>query len=295
MSDDLSIPNPGYRGTQARRYGTGQGRTRRRLDPDTRRLAMFAGGLGAVLVALIGGSALIGHRDTEIPVITADTRPIRVKPDNPGGMKIDGAENDVFSAGSDTADSKLAPPPEAPDAKALRAESAPTAETPDTKARRAESAPPPVVAVPAPPPAVAPPPATTSVLPAAMTPPPPAAPVAAARPVQTTSVLASRTASVVAAKPQMAAAEGRPPVGGHQVEVQLAALTSEQAAHNEWQLLSKRLGDLLDGRQPDFSRTERDGHAFWRIRTSGFADVAQARAFCDHVRAKGGGCSVADF
>jgi hypothetical protein len=274
VSDDLSIPNPGYRGTQARRYGTGSGRVRRRLDPDTRRLAIFAGGVGAVLVALIGGSALIGHRSTEVPVIAADNRPIRVKPDNPGGMKIDGAENDVFAAGSDTANSKLAPPPENPDAKALRN----------------ESAPPPVVV----PPATLTTPAVTPPLPATMAPPPPAASVST-KPVPIVSPPAAKPASVVAGKPQMAAAETYPPAAGHQVEVQLAALTSEQAAHNEWQLLSKRLPDLLNGRQPDFSRTEREGHTFWRIRTSGFADVAQARIFCDHVRAKGSGCSVADF
>ena len=109
MSDDLSIPNPGFRGNQAGRYGTGQNRARPGMDPDTRRLTMFAGGLGAVLAMLIGASALVGHHSGEIPVIIADPHPIREKPLNPGGMKIDGAENDVFSGGSDTADSKLAP------------------------------------------------------------------------------------------------------------------------------------------------------------------------------------------
>jgi hypothetical protein len=77
--------------------------------------------------------------------------------------------------------------------------------------------------------------------------------------------------------------------------VQLAAVTSEDSARNEWQLLSKRMPDLLNGRQPVFSHTEREGHTFWRVRTTGFADVAQARAFCDHVRAKGAGCSVVEF
>ena len=77
--------------------------------------------------------------------------------------------------------------------------------------------------------------------------------------------------------------------------VQLAALPTEDAARTEWQHLAKRMPDLLNGRQPSISRTERGGHTFWRVRTSGFADIAQARAFCDHVRAKGGGCSVADF
>jgi hypothetical protein len=218
------------------------------MDPDTRRLILFAGGLGVVLASLIGASTLIGRHSTEVPIIAADSRPIRVKPDNPGGMKIDGAENDVFSAGSDTANSKLAPPSENPDAKALRT-------------------------VPAAPPAV-----TT------------AAPVAAALPLPPPPI--TKQAVALAAP---AAAEAHPPASAHQAMVQLAALTSEEAARSEWQQLAKRMPDLLNGRQPVFSRTERYGHTFWRVRTAGFADAAQARTFCDRVRAKGAGCSVADF
>jgi hypothetical protein len=227
------------------------------MDPDTRRLVMFAGGLGAVLVVLIGASALIGHHSNVIPVVTADDRPIRVKPDNPGGMKIDGAENDVFSGGSDTANAKLAPASENPDTKALRTVSAP---------------PPPVVAAPAAD-AVVPPPVTKQAV------------VAAAKPAPV----------VTAVKPSVAAVEAHPPASGHPAMVQLAALASEEAARNEWQELSKRMPGLLNGHQPSYSHTERDGHTFWRVRTSGFADVAQARSFCEHVRQKGGGCSVADF
>ena len=47
--------------------------------------------------------------------------------------------------------------------------------------------------------------------------------------------------------------------------------------------------DLMNGRQPSYSRIEREGHTFWRVRTAGFADMAQARGFCDRVRAKGAG------
>jgi hypothetical protein len=238
------------------------------MDTDTRRLVMFAGGLGAVLVVLIGASTLIGHHSNVIPVVTADDRPIRVKPDNPGGMKIDGAENDVFSGGSDTSNAKLAPASENPDTKALRTASAP---------------PPPVVAAPMPA-AVVPPPVTKQAV------------VAAAKPAPTvTAVKPPVVAAATAAKPSVAAVEAHPAASGHQAMVQLAALGSEEAARNEWQALSKRMPGLLNGHQPNYSHTERDGHTFWRVRTSGFADVAQARTFCDHVRQKGGGCSVADF
>jgi hypothetical protein len=266
VSDDLSIPNQAYQGNRTGRYGIGQGRLRPRMDPDTRRLVLFAGGLGAVLVVLIGASSLLGRRSTEVPVVTADTRPIRIKPDNPGGMKIDGAENDVFSGGSDTADSKLSAAPENPDTKALRSVEAPVAETPQA----------PVAAAPAvTKPAVVPGPVATTA-------PAPARPqLSAAKPPPT--------------KPPAATAEAHPAASAHPATVQLAALSSEAAARTEWQTLTRRMPELLNGRQPIYTRIEREGRSFWRVRTAGFADVAQARAFCEHVRTKGSGCSIAEF
>ncbi len=52
---------------------------------------------------------------------------------------------------------------------------------------------------------------------------------------------------------------------------------------------------LLASRQPDVTRFEHDGKTFWRLRTGGFSDIAQATQFCEQVRAKGGGCSIAAF
>lgn len=278
MSDDLSIPNPGYQGNRVGRYGTGQSRARSGMAPDTRRLMIFAGGLGIVLIGLVGASMLIGHRSGEIPTVSADPRPIRIKPENPGGMKIDGAENDVFSGGSDVAGSKLAPPPENPDANAWRTSPA--------------SSPPPVAALP--PVALAPPPVVTSA-PITLAP-------SVSKPAAVASAPASKPASVVSTAPTAppkasvpAAVEARSTASGQQATVQLAALTSETAARNEWLQLSKRMPELLSDRQPIFSRFEREGHTFWRVRTSGFTDTAQARTFCERVHAKGGGCSIADF
>jgi hypothetical protein len=77
--------------------------------------------------------------------------------------------------------------------------------------------------------------------------------------------------------------------------VQLAALASQEAAMTEWQRLSKRMPDLLASRHPAVQRVDVDGKTFFRLRTGGFADIAQATAFCTEVRAKGGGCSIASF
>jgi hypothetical protein len=63
----------------------------------------------------------------------------------------------------------------------------------------------------------------------------------------------------------------------------------------EWRLLSHRMPDLLSARHPAVMRAEHDGKPIWRLRTGGFADVAAATAFCQQVRAKGGGCAIASF
>jgi hypothetical protein len=142
VSDDLSIPSPTYR---IPRHHQG-------MDPGTRRLAMIAGGLGATLLVVVGGWSVIGHRNATVPVVQADNRPIRVKPDNPGGLQVAGAEEDILSGGTEAKEGKLAPPPEAPAPQALRAPPPP-------------AAPPPVVAAPAPAPAV-PAPVTVAAKPA---------------------------------------------------------------------------------------------------------------------------------
>jgi hypothetical protein len=92
--------------------------------------------------------------------------------------------------------------------------------------------------------------------------------------------------------PKVAAA---PPAATGKTQVQIAALASEESARTEWQRLSKSMPDLFGNRQPAVSKTEHDGHVLWRLRTGGFADIAQATAFCERVRAKRTGCSIASF
>jgi Flp pilus assembly protein TadD len=103
-----------------------------------------------------------------------------------------------------------------------------------------------------------------------------------------------RLASAPVAAP-VAIGNETPVASGHPAMVQLAALNSEAAAHDEWVQLSKRFPALLNGKQPVFSQTERDGHMLWRVRTSGFDDVAQAQTFCDRMRTAGSGCAVYNF
>ncbi|HYZ64183.1 MAG TPA: SPOR domain-containing protein [Acetobacteraceae bacterium] len=286
MSDDLSIPNPSYRnGDRAGRYNRAAKQQRRPgMDPDTRRLVLFAGGVGSVLLLLIAASVVTSRHAGQVPVVTASSDPIRVKPDNPGGLHVATAESDVFSGGSDTKNARLAPAAEKPDPQALQADD----ESPAQPALTQKPAP---------------------AGPSAFETPAPTKPVASAAkdavaPLVKPSTQAAAPAikpAAPAARPQEAHAATTPAKQpeahptAHSVMVQLAAMTTESGAKEEWQRLTKRYADIFDGRTLSVSKTERDGRTFWRVRTGGFSDVAQAHAFCDKLRGKSSGCSIVEF
>jgi hypothetical protein len=256
MRDDLDIPMPAM-GPAAPTY-----RVPRRnagMDSNTRQLALIAGGIGGVLVLLIGGWQLAGHHGGGVPVVQADTRPMRVKPDNPGGMQVSG-QDDAILGGKTDAKAALAPAPEAPAPQALKAQ---------------------IVAQPPPPPPPAP----------AVARPAPAPPVVAA----VVAPPAEPKPAPAPAKPVVAAKAPPPEPVVHGPQVQLAALTTEQGALSEWQRLAHKMPDVLGGRKPAVVKIAHDGKTLWRLRTGGFTDTAQASSFCDRVKAKGAECSVASF
>ncbi len=102
----------------------GSARGREAMDPTTRHLIWIASGIGLLLAVLIGGWALSGHNASSIPVIEAQSGPVRVKPVNPGGMQALGAmlPNDGNGPGAGDGKAALAPPPETPRPDALKAE-----------------------------------------------------------------------------------------------------------------------------------------------------------------------------
>ena len=264
MSDDLSIPNPtAYRAPRHGRQG---------LDAGTKRLLYIAGGLGAVVVTVVAATVLTGRGGGEVPVVQADSRPIRTKPDNPGGMQIAGSGTDVFAGGDTSSAAKLAPAAETPDPKGLQTVPAQGAEQPNAAALQAMK---PEI-VPNTPPAAKP------------------APQAAAKPAATAHVQSQPQPKPTPA-PATAASEPRAPAASKGLVVQLAALGSEGAAKTEWDNLRKRMPELLNSRQPAYTKTERDGRVFWRVRTAGFSDLNEAKGFCERVRAKGAACTVAEL
>lgn len=252
----------------------------RRAEGSSLRMLAFAGGLlaavsvvGAVVWGLSGSD---GPRI--VPVVEADPRPVKVRPDDPGGMRVANQDELIFErrSGSDApvVGARLAPGPEMPNLERLWAQVAPQqpAATP--------SLPPPEVTQPLQPqpvisqPAAAPPPAAPTVEVA-----PEPAPVAAPAPAPVPT-----PASIVAP----AARQIDP-----RIQVQLGALASEDAARTEWDRLSRRMPELLSDRRPQIMRFDRDGGpTMWRLRTSGFPDGDAAREFCNQVRARGGVCAV---
>jgi len=304
MRDDLDIPMPamGPSGGSTASYRVP--RHREGMDPNTKRLAMIAAGIGGTLVVLLGAWSFTGHRRSGVPVIEADSRPLRVKPDNAGGMQVAGKDEAILSGKAD-GQATLAPATEAPAPLPVKPpEPAPTvvATTPAAPAAPAvvESAPPakpvaPTVTAIAPAPRTATPakPATAQPAPSQLAmaqPAPKTAPAApqAAKP----AAPAVAPSAPPAAAPPAAAKPAATVAAGKGAMVQFAAVGSEQSAMTEWQRIEKKAPDLLSSRKPAVSKTEHDGKTFWRLRTGGFADTNAAKSFCEQAKTKGLTCAV---
>jgi hypothetical protein len=263
MRDDLEIPYPNLSGGAGSAYTPRDYRGTGGMDPNTKRMAIIAGAIGGSLLLLMGVWSLTGHRRTGVPVIEADLRPVRERPVNKGGLSVVGADEN-FGSGEAEGKPVMAPAPEAPAIAALKTRPAPqVVETPQMAVASRTNA----SAEPAKP---------ATAAPANVTP----APVA--------------TAIAPVAKPPVKTAAPVPAAPG-KIQVQLAALTTEEAAKTEWTRLQHRYADVLGNRSPVFTHTERDGKNFWRIRVTGFSEQQAANGFCDTLRAKGGSCVTAGF
>jgi len=87
------------------------------MDPEMRRMAVVAACFGGAMALAIGAFSLSGPPRTHaVPVIEPPAKPVRVKPEHPGGMTVVGAD-DFAAAGTE----KLSPPAEKPAIRALRA------------------------------------------------------------------------------------------------------------------------------------------------------------------------------
>jgi hypothetical protein len=215
---------------------------------------------GAVIAALVWGFSRGSSRNA--PLIEADARPIKIRPDNPGGLRVPNQDELIFDrnrGARPAAPGGLAPEAETPRVDQLRAQLAERAAQ-----EAARNAPPPSPA--------------------------PAQPAAPATPSAPATASALNAPSLPAPVPS---AERFAPVPNGRAQVQLGALPSEAAARGEWDRLQKRVPEFLGNRRVSLAPFDREGQTpLYRIRTGGFADAATARAFCEEMKTKSIPCMV---
>ena len=68
--------------------------------------------------------------------------------------------------------------------------------------------------------------------------------------------------------------------------VQLGAFDSKSLAESEWRRFEKLLGSILAPKQMIIQKAESGGKIFYRLRASGFNDISDARQFCTAISDK---------
>lgn len=233
-------------------------------------MALFAGGLW---FAYVQGTrhpavAVPAPSGDAVPLIRADDRPTKIKPDQPGGMKIPDQNVSLYND-KPAAVEKLLPQAEQPMPRpAPRQAAAPPAiEMPAANSPDAGSAPP------------APQPATAA-------PAKPAAKAAAAEPKAAAAPKPAAPAKTAVAASE-AAANGR-------IQVRLGSLRSPDAAREEWARLKRENADLLGNLKANAVRTDLgDKGIYYRIEAGPFGDAAAAERLCGELKRRNHGCILA--
>lgn len=229
-------------------------------------MALFAGGLWFAYHLGARHSAATASGGG-VPLIRADQQPDKVKPDQPGGMKIPDQNVSIFDEKPGVAPvEKLLPPPEKP---MPRPEPAP-------QQAAAPPNPAPAPSVPALP--------SSSPIPAPTTPPAPPAPAA--------------TREALPAGRPTAAAVSRStaeyPARMGPVQVRLAAVRTPEAARVEWARLKRENADLLGRLSAVAVRTDLgDKGIYYRIEAGPFDNAAAAERLCDALKRRNLGCILA--
>ncbi len=247
----------------------------------------------------------------QIPVITADPMPVKVKPDQPGGMDIPFQDTTVYEEldqnkqkhgpgatehllqteeepmpkpepeaapapdASAAPEAKDAPQPPATPAPADTTTPADISDKPADTNEAVLAPPPPSTATPATP---APAPAASDLL---LPPPPPA------KPAQHMSAAAVATPAAVP-KPAASAL----PTPGSGPMIQLGAFRDEATASQEWQKLTAAHASELAGLSPTIERADLGPKGIWYRLKSGPLDPDEARQACVSLKAASVSCIV---
>jgi len=222
-------------------------------------MGLFGGGLW---FAYVQGTRHAGGGDAAsgtIPLIRADERPTKVKPEKPGGMEIPDRDKLIYNPTRPVVE-HLLPPPEKPLPR-------PTPPPPSPSPQREQ------------------PPATTSSTPAS-----PSAPLSAAIPQAQQSAAAppGKPAPPQAAPPKTAA------TGAGGARLQLGSVRSEDAARQDWERIRRKNADLLGTLSATPIRADLgEKGIYYRILTGPVADQAAAERICGELKQRSVGCIVA--
>ncbi|TNE69675.1 MAG: SPOR domain-containing protein [Rhodobacteraceae bacterium] len=73
--------------------------------------------------------------------------------------------------------------------------------------------------------------------------------------------------------------------------VQFGAYQSAEVARSEWERLTGRFTDLMDGKTRVIERAESGGKTFYRLRAYGFADASDSNRFCAAITSMNAACT----
>ncbi len=272
-------------------YGDAEEPPRRRALPMVVALVALAGFAGIVWYAYDWG---LGQADTaRLPVILAETEPIKSRPESPGGLEVPHQDKLVLNEVVPDLDKpqveRLLPPPETP--RPPPAPSAVEVEIPvppietaagplDEPTLSTEPSPPPPVLERAEAEAPAPEPALPE--------PPPAPPQVAAQPVAPEPAAPEPAAAQPVAPLQTAA---RTPSGAY--VVQLAALRGRDGTRPAWTRLQRAHPMLLGDKDLTVQEVDLGERGiFYRVQAGFFPDRAGAGALCRALKARQQDCLV---
>jgi len=223
-------------------------------------MGLFAGGLWfAYMQGLRHGS--VGGAD--VPLIRADERPTKVKPEKPGGMEIPDRDKMIYTQ-KRAAVEHLLPAPEKPMPRPT-ASPTPAVSEPPRPASAAAPAGPGAQAV-----------AVSPVLPA--------------QPQQSAAKPPVKTASAPAAPAKSTTAQ-MPPAKTSGARIQLGSVHSEDVARQEWDRIKRTNADLLASVSATPIRADLgDKGVFYRIQT---APIADADRVCGELKRRNIGCIIA--
>jgi cytoskeletal protein RodZ len=226
------------------------------------------------------------------PLVQADSGPVKVAPENPGGMAVPHQDRLIYDrmTGSDTREpvEQLLPGPEEP-VRTPAGTAGTGAAAPAAGSQTASTAP----NGQATPPAAVPAGRETQAPPAAAP-----APTVESRPLDqpqhAAAPPAASTGSAANAPPRVAALEQpKPSTPSGSVYVQLGAVRDPATANGEWARLTRQMPDLLGGRTLQARRVDLSAKGvYYRLQTGPFASRSDAQHLCDQIKTRGAGCMV---